>query len=113
MSLLSELKSVIEARNIPIETGVFGDTAPDCYAVLTPMTDELILYSDNSPEREIQEVRVSLFDKGNYNSLKNLLTHDFLCADITITDRRLVGHEDDTGYFHYIFDTAKTYKLEG
>ena len=35
-----------------------------------------------------------------------------LAADIDITDRRYIGHEDDTGYFHYAIDVAKSYELE-
>lgn len=112
MSLLSELKTIIEARNIPVETGVFSNTAPDTYVVLTPLTDELSLYADNLPEHEVQEVRVSLYDKGNYNATKNALTRAFLAADITITDRRYIGREDDTGYNHYAIDVAKLYELE-
>ena len=34
-------------------------------------------------------------------------------AGITITDRRYIGHEDDTGYHHFAIDTAKHYELEG
>ena len=30
----------------------------------------------------------------------------------TITDRRYIGHEDDTGYHHYAIDVAKYYILE-
>ena len=111
MSLLSELKTIIEARNIPVETGVFKDSAPDCYAVLTPLTDELSLYADDAPEHEVQEVRVSLFDKGNYNATKNALTRAFLAAGITITDRRYLGHEDDTGYYHYSVDVAELFNF--
>ena len=29
-----------------------------------------------------------------------------------ITDRRYIGHEDDTGYHHYAMDVAKLYGLE-
>lgn len=107
MSLLSELKTIIEARNIPVQTGVFSDTAPDRYIVLTPMTDELSLFSDDTPGNELQEVRVSIYDKGNYNEIKNALTRDFLAEGITITDRRYIGHEDDTGYNHYAIDVMK------
>ncbi len=35
-----------------------------------------------------------------------------LCADITVTARKYVGHEDDTGYHHYAVDTAKNYEME-
>ena len=35
-----------------------------------------------------------------------------LAAGITITDRRYIGHEDDTGYHHYAIDVAKNYELQ-
>ena len=68
--------------------------------------------ADNEPNAEIQEVRISLFCKGNYNTLKNKLTRDFLKADMTVTDRRYIGHEDDTGFHHYAIDVAKHYEME-
>ena len=74
--------------------------------------DGLELMADNAPGYETQEVRVSLFCKGNYNTYKKNLTKAFLDADITIADRRYIGHEDDTGYHHYAIDVAKLYELE-
>lgn len=112
MSLLSELKSIAEELNIKVETGVFSDTPPDEYIVLTPLTDSFEMHCDNRPEYEIQEVRISIFSKGNYTALKYKLTASIFKADISITDRRYIGHEDDTGYHHYAVDTAKSFILE-
>ena len=112
MSLLSELKSIAEELNIKVETGVFSDTPPDEYIVLTPLADSFEMHCDNMPEYEIQEVRISIFTKGNYTALKNKFVTALLKADITITDRRYIGHEDDTGYHHYAVDTAKLYEME-
>lgn len=112
MSLLSELKSIAEKLNIKVETGVFSDAPPDEYIVLTPLADSFEMHCDNLPEYEIQEVRISIFSKGNYTALKNKFVTALLKADITITDRRYIGHEDDTGYHHYAVDTAKSYRME-
>ena len=112
MSLLSELKSIAENCGAKVETGVFSDTPPDEYIVLTPLTDSFEMHCDNLPEYEIQEVRISIFTKGNYTALKNKFVTALLKADITITDRRYIGHEDDTGYHHYAVDTAKSFILE-
>lgn len=112
MSLLSELKDIAENCGVKVETGVFSDTPPDEYIVLTPLADSFEMHCDNLPEYEIQEVRISIFSKGNYTALKYKLTASIFKADISITDRRYIGHEDDTGYHHYAVDTAKTYKLE-
>ena len=37
MSLLAEVKTIIETGKIPVETGVFSDVTPSTYAVLTPL----------------------------------------------------------------------------
>ena len=112
MSLLSELKIVIEAVGLPVETGVFSDEPPDEYVVVTPLADTYELHADNLPEYETQEARLSLFSRGNYLKRKKQLSKALLSADFTITDRRYIGHEDDTGYHHYAIDVAKTYETE-
>ena len=111
MSLLSELNTLISPL-VPLEAGVFSEPAPDRYAVITPMVDTFELYTDDKPRHEIQEARISLFDKGSYTALKNQIVRILLEADFIITDRRYIGHEDDTGYFHYAIDVAKNYELE-
>ena len=110
--LLTLLTEIVGELHISLETGVFNGSAPDRYCVFTPMTDTFELFADNRPHHETQEVRVSLYDKGNYLRVKNALVRAFLNADITITDRRYLGHEDDTGYHHYAIDVAKDYELE-
>ena len=102
MSLLSELKTVIETVGLPVETGVFYDEPPDEYVVVTPLADTYELHADNLPE----------YERGNYLKRKRQLSKALLAADFTITDRRYIGHEDDTGYHHYAIDVAKLYRLE-
>ena len=111
MSLLSELNTLVSPL-VPLETGVFSEPAPDRYAVIMPMVDTFELYTDDKPRHEIQEARISLFDKGSYTALKSQIVRILLDADFIITDRRYVGHEDDTGYHHYAIDVAKNYELE-
>ena len=112
MSLLAEVKAIIETCKIPVETGVFSDAPPDTYAVLTPLADAFDLHADNKPGVDVQEVRLSLFCKENYLKIKNRLVKAILNADMTITDRRYIGREDDTGYHHYAIDVAKSYVWE-
>lgn len=112
MSLLSEVKAIIETCKIPVETGVFSDVPPATYAVLTPLSDSFDIHADNKPGVDVQEVRLSLFCKENYLKTKNQLVKAMLNADITITNRRYIGHEDDTGYHHYAIDVAKSYIWE-
>ena len=112
MSLLSEVKAIIETCKIPVETGVFSDVPPATYAVLTPLSDSFDIHADNKPGVDVQEFRLSLFCKENYLKTKNQLVKAMLNADITITNRRYIGHEDDTGYHHYAIDVAKSYIWE-
>ncbi len=112
MSLLSELNTLITNEGIPVETGVFSGTAPDTYAVLTPLADTFDLFADNAPGQDVEEVRISLFCKGNYRPLKRKIEAAVLSAEITVTSRRYAGHEDDTGYNHYAIDVAKNYETE-
>ena len=112
MSLLSEVKQVVEECDILVETGVFSDVPPDTYAVLTPLSDSFDIHADNKPGVDVQEVRLSLFSKDNYLKMKNIIIHALIAADITITNRRYIGHEDDTGYHHYAIDVAKSYIWE-
>ena len=111
MSILSVLNTILTPI-LPVETGVFSGVPPDEYLVLTPMTDEFALFGDNNPLFDISEVRISLFSKGNYLQRKRQITALLLGAEFTITDRRYIGHEDDTGYHHYAIDVAKQYEME-
>ena len=92
--------------------GVFSYKAPDEYVVLTPLSDTFEVHADNRPGFEVQEVRISLFSKGNYRLPKKQIVTALLNADFTITERRYIEHEDDTGYHHYAIDVAKNYGLE-
>ena len=112
MSLLSDLNEVLEPLNIPIETGGFSGVPPDEYLVFIPLTDIFEVHADNRPGFDVQEVRISLFSKGNYQQRKSQITKALLNSDFTVTERRYIGHEDDTGYHHYAIDVAKNYGLE-
>ena len=112
MSLLSEIKAAVTGCGLPVETGVFSGEPPEEYVVVTPLADTYELHADNLPGYEAQEARLSLFSKGNYTAIKDTLVRALLGADFCITDRRYIGHEDDTGFHHYALDVAKTYEME-
>ena len=112
MNILSELNSVLASVCIPIETGIFSDTAPEKYIVVVPMADTFDLHADNTPGVDVQEARISLYVRGNYIKDKNAIIRAVLGADFTITDRRYIGYETETGYHHYNVDVAKYYELE-
>lgn len=112
MSILSEIITALQPLNIQTETAVFSGKAPDEYIILTPLSDSLENYADNMPQSELQEVRLSLFSKHNYLARKNAVTRILLNNDFTITDRRYIGYEEDTKYFHYAIDIMKAYEVE-
>lgn len=112
MSVLSDINVTLESLGIPLETGVFKDEAPDKYIVVVPMADSFELHADNTPGYDVQEARISLYAKGSYTKDKNAIVRALLGMDFTITDRRYIGYETETGYFHYNVDVAKHYEME-
>ena len=112
MSVFAELDQLVTGLGLPVETGVFSGKAPDEYVVLTSLLDSFTLHADNMPEYETQEVRISLFSKRNYLEHAKTLTKALLQAGFTITGRRYIGREDDTGYHNYGIDIAMLYEME-
>ena len=112
MSILKELNAILDSLAVPVETGVFSGKAPDEYVVITPMNDNFEAFADDTPQFETQEARLSLFSKNNYQQRKNQIIKAVLAAEITVTGRMYVGHEDDTGYHHYAIDVVKNYELK-
>ena len=107
MSLLEELNTIVLSAGLPVETGIFSGTAPDEYVVITPIAEHFELFCDDFPGLSIEEARISLFSKGNYNRMKEQLVRMLLTAGYIVTDRRFIGRVDDTGYFHIAIDVAK------
>ena len=112
MSVLADIQTALSALDIPIETGVFTDTAPAKYIVVVPIGDTFDLHADNAPGIDVQEARLSLYVQGNYMADKKALVKTLLGAYFTITDRRYIGYETETGYHHYAVDVAKYYEME-
>ena len=112
MNILSEVKEILSPLNIPIETGVFKDEAPDEYIVLTPLSDSYPLSADDVPQTDEQELRITLYSKNNYIRVKNQIIARCLTNYFFITDRLYGGYDTETGYHRYTIDVAKTYDLE-
>jgi len=111
LSILTELSTIL-VPVLPVETGVFSSEPPDEYLVLTPLSDDFALHADDLPLQEISEVQISLFSKTNYQPRKKQITKLLLGGEFTITDRRYLGYETETGYHHYCIDIAKEFELE-
>lgn len=112
MSMLEELNVIVENAGFPVETGVFSKVAPDEYVVVTPISEHFELFADNAPGMNIEEARLSLFSRGNYNEKKRLLVRLLMAGGFLVTERRYVGFEEETGYHHFAIDMAKEY-MEG
>jgi len=112
MSVLADIQSALSGLGIPIETGVFSEKAPEKYIVVVPLADTFDLHADNAPGCDVQEARLSLYAQGSYTKEKNAIVKALLAADMTITDRRYIGYENDTGYHHYAVDVAQYYEME-
>jgi len=112
MSVLADIQKTLASLDIPIETGVFTEQAPSQYMVVVPMNDTFALHADNSPTGEVQEARISIYTQNSYTKVKNAVVKLLLQKDFTITDRRYIGYETETGYYHYNVDVAKYYELE-
>ena len=110
MSLLENLNSILSELDIEIETGTFSNKAPDQYLVLVPIISNYELYADNEPQIDVEEIRISIYSKWNYLSLKKSIEKKLIKSDITITDRRYNGFEKDTGYHHLLLMSQKTMK---
>lgn len=110
--ILRELNTLFDNLSIPVETGIFSDTPPKEYVVLTPVTDVFQVFADNVPLFEVREVRISVYCKGNYLNLKKRIVAALLHEDFTITEKKFIEREDDTGYYHYSIDVEKHYKFE-
>lgn len=112
MSLLQDLQTALAPLNIPFESGVFSEKAPDKYIVAVPLIDTFDLHADNEPEVDVQEVRLSIYTKGSYTQAKNAVVQALLAAGITITARQYIGFEAESGYHHYNVDAANYYEME-
>jgi len=110
VSILARLNALLTGI-VSVETGAFTGEAPDEYVVITPLSDTFEVHADNAPGLEVQEVRLSLFSKHNYLQRKNQVVSTLLQNEFTITGRRYLGYESDTGFHHYSLDVAKEYEL--
>lgn len=105
--LLEQVTGVADRLGLPIAVGLYTDSpAPVTYLVATPLGDMFDVFADNTPGVEIEEARLAVFTTGNYLPIRDRLTKALLDAGLTITARRYVGFEADTGYHHYALDIA-------
>ncbi|MEX3505468.1 hypothetical protein [Corynebacterium sp. LK2510] len=105
--LLERITTVADELGIPFAVGLYTATPlPDTYLVATPLTDSFDVFADNQPAVEVEEVRLGLFTKSNYLEVRDRLTAALLDAGLTVTARRYVGFEPDTGFHHYGVDVA-------
>lgn len=76
------------------------------------MRSSLALAKENHTANFTASTSIEPLQKGNYTKQKKAMIRALLGADFVITDRRYIGHEDDTGFHHYAIDVAKHYGME-
>jgi hypothetical protein len=111
VSLLEDLTAALTEIGIPIETGVFSDEAPDEYVVITPLSDNFVFFADDSARLETQGALISLYCKGNYVGRKNEITNKVIEMNLSITERKYIGYEIESGYHHYAVGAEGLYEL--
>jgi hypothetical protein len=113
MNILSELTDLFELLKIPSMTAEFSEAPqPDTFALFTSISDDLDLFSDNMPEVEVCSVRITIYTKDNYIRIVRKITNALLNKDFTVSNRRYVNRETDTGYHHYAIDCEKFYAFD-
>ena len=112
MNILTELNMMLDTIGIPVETGIFSEKPPLYYVVLTPLSDNFDVFGDNLPTVETCEVRLSLFNHGNYIERRNSIVNKLLERGFTITERRYIGFDTETGFHNYAIDVAKEYEFK-
>lgn len=105
--LLENLSHIAKQLGLAYAVSCYTDSpTPDTYLVFTPLTDSFEIFADNTPSVEIEQARISLFTKTNYLSLRDQITRALIDAGLTVTARRYIGYEDDTGFHHYSIDVS-------
>lgn len=105
--LLENLSHIAKQLELAYAVSCYTDSpAPDTYLVFTPLTDSFEIFADNTPGIEVEEVRIALFTKTNYLGLRNQLTRALIDVGLTVTARRYIGYEADTGFHHYSIDVS-------
>ena len=112
MNILDDIQRILNPLNVPFETGIFTEPAPEQYLVIVPLIDKFELYADNLPLADVQEARISVYSQGNYQRLKKQVISAFLEAGYIISQRQYIGYETETGYFHYNIDVTTFYETE-
>ncbi|AOZ73402.1 hypothetical protein BK816_00975 [Boudabousia tangfeifanii] len=108
MECLEILVGVFQRLGLQVFTGTWPALPASDYAVLLPLVDIYDLHADNTPSVEIQYVRINLFSQENYLPLVHRLLPLLRQKDLTITERRYIGHDPETGYHHYAVEVALT-----
>ena len=105
--LLENLSHIAKQLGLAYTVSCYtASPAPDTYLVFTPLTDSFEIFADNTPGIEVEEVRIALFTKTNYLGLRNQLTRALIDVGLTVTARRYIGYEADTGFHHYSIDVS-------
>lgn len=116
MSLLTELKTLLDNSEIQFSTGYFDTSCKnrlkdsnDYIAVIPQETT--VIYGDDSPTDEVQNARIVIYTPGSWTELQLKLCRKLIRGGFYVTSMEYGGY-DETDHRHaYNIDVAKIYKI--
>lgn len=115
MSLLTELKTLLDGSEIRFSTGYFDTSCKnrlkdsDDYIAVIPQ-ETAVIYGDDNPTDEVQNARIVIYTQGSWTELQSALFNELIAGGFYVTSMEYGGY-DETDHRHaYNIDVAKIYK---
>lgn len=116
MSLLTELKTLMDNSKIRFSTGYFDTSCKNRlkdsndYIAVIPQESN-VLYGDDSPTDEMQNARIVIYTPGSWTELQLKLFSELIRGGFYVTSMEYGGY-DETDHRHaYNIDVAKVYEI--
>ncbi len=108
MTLNERVINALSPLNVPVTVmeNLTDDGVCGKFIVIIPTSDNFGLHADDKPLACAEEAELALYCKGNYLAFRDMATELLIAADITVTGRRYLELEKDTGFHHYIIEVA-------
>jgi len=111
-NILSDLNALLTGLGFKVSTGVYKESPPDEYIVITPTNNFFLGYADNKPRFETQGAEISLYTRGQYIDQTNLIVGALLKDGYTIPLRLYEGIDNNAGLHHYTIGVYSLYGLQ-
>lgn len=100
MSVISNIKEIIESAGLPAERGVFTrKKKPEAYCTFLRLNKGAAICADDQAIQEQELYRITLFHKGNFETALNNLIKKFRENEAYINDIGAESFESETGYW--------------